>query len=96
MLAEIFYTNYYCTCYLYGAVRNGFEAGRIHYKGYWKGWALEIETILGLEMATSEANVISRRNTSLMSTIFNWTFHKNKKKVCVTFSPFHHHVIMRN
>jgi hypothetical protein len=25
---------------------NGFEAGKIHYEGHWKGWALEISTIL--------------------------------------------------
>jgi hypothetical protein len=25
-----------------GTIRNGFEAGKIHYKGHWKGWALEI------------------------------------------------------
>ncbi len=34
-------------CCLYGAVLNGFE-------GHWKGRALEIETFLGPEMATSE------------------------------------------
>ncbi len=27
-----------------------FEAGKIHYEGHWKGWALEIETFLGPEM----------------------------------------------
>jgi hypothetical protein len=43
---------------LYGAVRNGFEAGKIFYKGHWKGWVLEIETLLGPEVATSEASVI--------------------------------------
>ncbi len=43
---------------LYGAVRNGFEAGKIHYEGHWKGWALEIDTFLGPEMATSEASAI--------------------------------------
>ncbi len=31
-----------------------FEAGKIHYEGHWKWWALEIETFLGLGMATSE------------------------------------------
>jgi hypothetical protein len=41
-------------CCLYGAVRNGFEACNIHYEGHWKGWALEIKTFLGPEMATSE------------------------------------------
>ncbi len=42
----------------HGTVRNGFEAGKIHYKGHWKGWALEIETFLGPEMASSEASAI--------------------------------------
>ncbi len=27
-----------------GKVSFGFEAGKIHYEGHWKGWALEIET----------------------------------------------------
>jgi hypothetical protein len=36
-----------------------FEAGKIHCEGHWKGWALEIETLLGPEMATSEASAIS-------------------------------------
>jgi hypothetical protein len=40
------------------AVRNGFEAGKIHYEWHWKGWALEIQTFLGPEMATSEAGAI--------------------------------------
>jgi hypothetical protein len=31
-------------------VCNGFEEGKIHYKGQWKRWALEIETFLGLEV----------------------------------------------
>jgi hypothetical protein len=26
---------------------SGFEVGKIHYEGHWKGWALEIETFLG-------------------------------------------------
>ncbi len=46
------------TCFLYGAVRNGFEAGKIYYEGHWKEWALEIKTFLGPEMATSEASDI--------------------------------------
>ncbi len=37
-------------------VCSGFEEGKIHYEGHWKGWALEIETFLGLEMATMEAS----------------------------------------
>ncbi len=28
------------------------------YEGHWKGWALEIETFLGPEMATSKASAI--------------------------------------
>jgi hypothetical protein len=48
----------YGTCCLYGAVRNGFEAGKIHYTGHWKGFAPEIETFLGSEMASSEASAI--------------------------------------
>jgi hypothetical protein len=40
------------------SVRNGFEAGKIHYEGHRKGWALEIQTFLGPEMATSEASAI--------------------------------------
>jgi hypothetical protein len=44
--------------FIYGAVRHGFEACNIHNEGHWKGWALEIETLLGPEMATSKANAI--------------------------------------
>jgi hypothetical protein len=32
--------------------------GEIHFEGHWKGWALKIETSLGPEIATSEANAI--------------------------------------
>ncbi len=39
-------------------VPNGFEAGKIHYEGHQKGWALEIENFLGPEMATSEESAI--------------------------------------
>jgi hypothetical protein len=42
-------------------IRNYFEAGKIHYDGLWKGWALEIETFWGPEMATSEASAIWAR-----------------------------------
>jgi hypothetical protein len=28
-------------------LRNAFEAGKIHYEGHWKWWALESETFLG-------------------------------------------------
>ncbi len=40
----------------YVMVRN--EAGKIHYEGHLKGWALELKTFLGPEMATSEASAI--------------------------------------
>jgi hypothetical protein len=42
--------------FLYGAGRNDFDAGNIHYEGLWKGRALK--TFLGPEMATSEASAI--------------------------------------
>jgi hypothetical protein len=34
----------YLLIILYSAGRNDFDAGSIHYKGHWKGWALKIET----------------------------------------------------
>ncbi len=43
---------------VYGVGRDDFDAGNIHYKGYWKGWALKIDTFLGPEMETSEASAI--------------------------------------
>jgi hypothetical protein len=51
----------------YGAVRNGSEAGKIHYKGHWKGWALEIESFLGPEMATSKVSVILAQKSLYLS-----------------------------
>jgi hypothetical protein len=33
-----------CTCCLYSAGRNDFDAGNIHYKGQWKGCALKLST----------------------------------------------------
>ncbi len=47
------------TCSLYGVGRNDFDAGNIHYKGHWKGWALKIETFLGPEMVTSKPLLFS-------------------------------------
>ncbi len=32
---------YLCTCCLYCAWRNAFDAGNIHYKGRWREWALK-------------------------------------------------------
>ncbi len=52
---------------LYVAVYNGFEAVKIHYEGHWKGWALEIETVLGLEMATCEASAIWAPTLSVLT-----------------------------
>jgi hypothetical protein len=43
---------------VYGTVCNGFEAGKNPNEGHWKGWALEMETFFGPEMATSEASAI--------------------------------------
>jgi hypothetical protein len=37
---------------------NDLDAGDIHYKGYWKGWAFKMETFLGSQTATSEASAI--------------------------------------
>jgi hypothetical protein len=34
---------------------NDLDAVNIHFKDYWKGWALKIETFWGPEMSTSEA-----------------------------------------
>ncbi len=50
--------NYKCTCCLYGAGRNYFDAGKSYFEGYWKGWALKIETFLGPKMAKSEASAM--------------------------------------
>ncbi len=43
---------------MYGAVRNDFAAGNIHYEGHWKGSVLKIEIFLCPETATSEARAI--------------------------------------
>ncbi len=54
--------------FIYSAVRNGFEAGKIHfYEGYWKGLALEIVTFMGpeSEMATSEASAFGPKKWRL-------------------------------
>jgi|LakMenEpi03Aug12_release.lakeMendotaPanAssembly.Ray.scaffolds.fasta_scaffold5419353_1 hypothetical protein len=42
----------------YGVVCDDFEVGNIHYEEHWKGWALEIETFFGPEIAMSEASAI--------------------------------------
>jgi hypothetical protein len=44
--------------FIWRGIRNGFEACKLHYEEHWKGWALEIETFLGPEKATSEASAI--------------------------------------
>jgi hypothetical protein len=45
-----------CTCCLYGAGRNDFDAEKSSFEGHWKGWALKIKNFLGPEMVTSEAS----------------------------------------
>jgi hypothetical protein len=45
-----------------------FEAGNIHYEGHWKGWALEIVTILDHEMATTEASAIWAQKGQIFKT----------------------------
>jgi hypothetical protein len=46
---RIVHYSYLCTYDLYGPVRNAFYTGSIHYEGQKEGgWALEIETFLGL------------------------------------------------
>jgi hypothetical protein len=49
-LTSVHEINYKCTCCLYGAVRNGFEAGQNPLRGALEG--------VGPEMATSEASAI--------------------------------------
>jgi hypothetical protein len=50
--------NYYCTCCLYGAGRNDFDAVNINLRGPLEGVGPEIETFLGPEMAKGKASVI--------------------------------------
>ncbi len=40
--------NYKCTCCLYGAGRNDFDACNIHYEDHWKGWALKSRLLWAL------------------------------------------------
>ncbi len=58
MCQPISHNNYSCTCCLYGTVRNGFEAGNIHYEGHWRGVDPGNRDFLGHKMATSEAFAI--------------------------------------
>jgi hypothetical protein len=37
----------------------------IHYEGHWKGWALEIETFSGPQIATSEASITWAQNSHI-------------------------------
>jgi hypothetical protein len=48
----------YCTCCYFGAGRNDFDVGNIHYEGHWEGWALKSRLFWGPEMATSKASII--------------------------------------
>ncbi len=43
---------------VYSAGHIDFDAGKIHYKGHWKGVGPENRDFLGSEMATSEARAI--------------------------------------
>ncbi len=43
----------------------------IHYEGHWKGWALEIETFLGPEMATSEASAFGPKKVLPMALVMD-------------------------
>ncbi len=71
--------NFYCTCCLYSAGRNDFDAGSINYEGHWKGWALKSRlfvSFVGSEMATSPTKVevigqktFLRRYKSLFETL---------------------------
>jgi hypothetical protein len=36
---------------------NDFDAGNIHYKGHWKGWALKIEACLGPENGSEASSI---------------------------------------
>ncbi len=43
------------------------------FRGHWKGWALKIETFLGLEMAKSEASAIwARKGQDFQAHPFQW------------------------
>jgi hypothetical protein len=44
-----FGNNFKCTCCLYGAVRNYFDAINIHFDGHWKGWALKLRIFWALK-----------------------------------------------
>jgi hypothetical protein len=50
--------------------RNDFDAGKSNFECHWKGWALKIETFLGLEMATIDASAI-RAQESQYNGYFN-------------------------
>ncbi len=58
-------TNNVPVVYMARQVLNGFDAGKIYNEGHWKGWALGIDTFLGSEMATSEANAIWAQNCAI-------------------------------
>jgi hypothetical protein len=54
-------------------MRHGFDVGKIYYEGHWKGWALEIETFLGPEMATRDlATLIKRKQHFPHIRKFKW------------------------
>ncbi len=58
---------------LYGAVCNGFEAGKIHYEGNFNGWALKIKTFSGTVKNAVELLGAPSRNSVLMLKKYNIT-----------------------
>ncbi len=63
---------------------SGFKAWNIHYEGHWWGGALEIETFLGPENATSEASAIwVQKSRHVIQYILSKTVkHEDPSHVC--------------
>jgi hypothetical protein len=59
------------------------EAGNIHYEGHWKGWALEIETFLGSDMATSESSAIWAQKSRETLYVLRCLFYVDKRIFCL-------------
>jgi hypothetical protein len=74
------------------SVRNNFNVDNIHYKGQWKGWAFEIDSFLGPEMATSKASAIwvpkSRELSHLITSIMVEIMYEVSTRRC-KISVFH-------
>ncbi len=69
----------YCTGCLYGAGRNDFDAGNIHYKGHWKGWALKIDTFSGATYLQINKPFINGLNINVQK--INSSLHQQKAKI---------------